>query len=281
MDACHDLEKDLVSILSADTSRHALYLQSWADIVTPVDTSEIAPHLREALSLPAEWCEFASPDPHQPIESKYAPLPAKPSVGRRPAPLGWLSAIVAHRQAEGGPMVEGFVHQLTSWLAGKSQRPATQAVPGSWLEHWIYESPYEFHSGQGWANPIDVSKSFETHMTLDFLMPLIHDYMYLDQERVSFVELGVRHKADLEPLILLQPHFVSFLPMQDKFLKEADKFIQRGCTGVHSCLPCVPFRCAACGSTCHPLEPDRPRCTNDAGAPRCTYYVDGVQVFFS
>ena len=62
------------------------------------------------------------------------------------------------------------------------------------------------------------------------------------------------------------------------FLKEADRFIQRGWTEVHSCVPCVPFKCAACGSTCRPLEPDRPRCTNDADAPRCTCYDDGVQV---
>ena len=276
VDACHEVESELRSVLSADNSIHALYLQSWADIVTPVDTSDIAPHLKEALILPAEWCEFASPDPHQPIESQYAPLPAKPSAKRRPAPLGWLSAIVTRRQAQASHIVDAFVQQLTGWLAGNSQRPDTQAIPGSWLEHWIYEAPHEFHSEPGWANPIDVSKPFETHMNLNFLMPLIKDYS--DQELVSFVELGVRYKADLEPLILLQPHLVSFLPVQDKFLKEADKFVQRGWTEVHSRLPCVPFRSAACGSTCRPLEPDRPRCTNDAGAPRCTCYSDGVQV---
>ena len=276
VDACHVVEQDLVSILSADTSRHAQYLQSWADIATPVDTSEIAPHLKKTLVLPDKWCEFASPDPHQPIESKYAPLPDKPSAERRPAPLGWLSSIVVHRQNEARHMVTNFVTQLTGWLAGKAQRPATQAIPGSWLEHWIYDSPYEFHSEPGWAVPIDVSKPFKTHMNLEFLMPLIRDYP--DQELVSFVELGVRYKADLEPLILLQPHLVSFLAVQDKFLKEADRFIQRGWTEVYSCLPCVPFRCAACGSTCRPLEPDRPRCTHDAGAPRCTCYADGIQV---
>ena len=195
VDACHDVETELRSILSADKSRHALYLQSWADIVTPADTSDIAPHLREALTLPAGWCEFASPDPHQPIESQYAPLPAKPSAKCRPAPLGWLSAIVTRRQVEAAHLVDGFVHQLTSWLAGNSQRPDTQAIPESWLEHWIYESPYEFYSEPGCVNPIDVSKPFETHMNLDFLMPLISDYP--DQELVSFVELGVRHTADV------------------------------------------------------------------------------------
>ena len=76
---------------------------------------------------------------------------------------------------------------------------------------------------------------------------------------------------------MLQPHLVSCLTVHDRFPREADKFAQRGWTEVHSCLPCVPFRCAACGSTCRPLEPNRPRCTNDAGAPRCTCYSNGVQ----
>ena len=113
-------------------------------------------------------------------------------------------------------------------------------------------------------------------MNLDFSMPLIREYP--DQELVSFIKLGVRYKADLEPVILLQPHLMSFLAMQDNFLKEADRFIQRGWTEVHSCLPCVPFRCTACGSTCRSLDPDRSRCTNDAGVPRSTCYADGIQV---
>ena len=78
-------------------------------------------------------------------------------------------------------------------------------------------------------------------MNLDFLMPLISDYP--DQELVSFVELGVGYKADLEPLILLQPHLISFLPVQDNFLKEADKFVQRGWTEVGAQLsPGCPFQ---------------------------------------
>ena len=71
---------------------------------------------------------------------------------------------------------------------------------------------------------------------------------------------------------------MSFLAVQDKFLKAADRFNQRSWTEVHSCLPCVPFRCTACGSTCRPLEQDRPRCTNDAGAPRSACYADDIQV---
>ena len=54
----------------------------------------------------------------------------------------------------------------------------------------------------GWANQLDASKPFETHMNLDFLMPIINDY--LDQELVSFVELGVIDLAPTPPRLL--PH---------------------------------------------------------------------------
>ena len=44
-------------------------------------------------------------------------------------------------------------------------------------------------------------------------------------------------------------------------------------------LPSVPYFCASCGSVARPLEPDRPRCTNDAGAPRKdTCDDDGMKV---
>ena len=73
--------------------------------------------------------------------------------------------------------MDGSVEQLTLWLGGKAQRP------GSWMEPWIYESIYEFHSEPGWAVPVDVSTPLKTHMNLDFLMHLICGYP--DQELVG------------------------------------------------------------------------------------------------
>ena len=44
-------------------------------------------------------------------------------------------------------------------------------------------------------------------------------------------------------------------------------------------IPMVHFFSAGCGSVCRPLEHDRPRCTNDAGAPRKDLFdADGVRV---
>ena len=78
---------------------------------------------------------------------------------------------------------------------------------------------------------------------------------------------------------MLQPHLQSFLPVQDKYLQESDRFIERGWTACWVSIPLVPYFCAACGSVCRPLEPDRPRCTNDAGAPRRDVWDDdGIRV---
>jgi hypothetical protein len=68
--SCHRVEQKLVSALYADASEHARYLQSWTGIAKPVDTSELAPHLKKSLILPADWCQFASPNPHQAVESQ-------------------------------------------------------------------------------------------------------------------------------------------------------------------------------------------------------------------
>ena len=134
VEACHKVEQELVSALFADTSEQSLYLQSWTSITKLVDTSEIAPHLRKNLVLPAGWCQFASPNPHQAIESQFAPLPSSPPHQRCPTLSGWLSAILNNCRDEAKLVVNDFVKQLTLWLGGKAQRPATQAIPGSWME---------------------------------------------------------------------------------------------------------------------------------------------------
>lgn len=141
----------------------------------------------------------------------------------------------------------------------------------------MFEIPHEFHSTPGWAIPLDVSKASTTHLNLDFYREQGENY--LDQELLSFLVLGVRYKAVLPVQIVLQPHLNSFLPVQDKYLAEADKFIERGWTVCSESLPLVPFFSAACGPVCRPLEPDRPRRTNDAGAPRKELWAeDGIRV---
>ena len=83
-----------------------------------------------------------------------------------------------------------FRKKLTLWLDGKVERPTAVAIPGSWLQHWVFEIPHEFHSTPGWAIPLDVSKASTTHLNLDFYREQGEDY--LDQELLSFLVLGMR-----------------------------------------------------------------------------------------
>jgi hypothetical protein len=91
--------------------------------------------------------------------------------------------------------------------------------------------------------------------------------------------LGVRYKADLPVQIVLQPHLMLFLPVQQKYLEESDRFVERGWTFYDVNLLMVPFLSASYGPVCRALEPDRPRCTNDAGAPQYEFWADdGIRV---
>ena len=150
-------------------------------------------------------------------------------------------------------------------------------IPGSWLQCLVSEAPHELHSKPGWDVPLAESIASPSHLNLSFYSEM--GLGYPDQEIISVILLGVWYKADLPLQILLLPHLKSFLQVQAKYLEEADRFVTRGWTVVSDEIPMVPFFSAACGSVCRPLEPDRPRCTNDAGAPRKDLFdADGVRV---
>ena len=97
-------------------------------------------------------------------------------------------------------------------------------IPGSWLERWVYEAPHDFHSQPGQVIPIDMSKASPSHLNLDFYLQQTQEYP--DQELLSFLILGVRYKVDIPIQIVLQPHLQSFLPVQDKYLQESDRFLE-------------------------------------------------------
>ena len=98
---CLNAEGELKAKLMADSSEHAEYLRSWVDIATPLDVSDLPGHLHTTFE-PAEgdWCDLAKDDPHAPICTKYLPLPAPHGLSIRPAPLGWLPAVVPSRRGE-------------------------------------------------------------------------------------------------------------------------------------------------------------------------------------
>ena len=86
-----------------------------------------------------------------------------------------------------------------------------------------------------------------SHLNLDFFAE--QGESYPDQEMLSFLILGVRYKADLPVQVVLQPHLMSFLPVQGKYLEEADRFVERGWTVLSYSIPLVPFFSASCGSS--------------------------------
>lgn len=266
-------QKRLHQLLVADGSHEML---GWTEALKPTCTDEVPASLK--VPLPElEWSKLLIPNPHQPVDTKWQALPEKQELLHREAPQGWLSAVRAPYRSEAARRVRSFSKKMTKWLDKESEKPDPVVISGSWLEPWVFEAPHEFYSTPGWAVPIDVSEATTSHLNLDFFKE--HGEGYPDQELISFICLGVRYKADLPVQVVLQPHLKSFLPVQDKYLAEADKFVERGWSTVHFTIPTVPYFSACCGSVCRPLEPDRPRCTNDAGAPRKELWAeDGIRV---
>ena len=259
--------------LDADASQ---YMLDWKARLSPFHLDDISDCLKQPL-IDLDWCGILLPDPHTPVETERSSLPQQQELPRRPAPNGWLSAVRPIYRVEARRRVKSFAKKMTLWLQGAADRPSVVVIPGSWLEHWVFEAPHDFTVEPGWAVPIDVSTASPSHLDPDFF----RDWgeCYPDQELVSFLLLGVRYKADLPVQIVLQPHLKSFLPVQEKYLAEADRFVARGWTVCCEQIPVVPYFSASCGSVARPLEPDRPRCTNDAGAPRSEVFDDdGVRV---
>ena len=258
----------LEALLDADGSQ---YMQDWKARLAPFSLDEVPDSLKQPLTQ-LEWCDILLPDPHTPVQTQWCGLPKPKKLPKRPAPNGWLSAVRRQYRSEAKRRVDAFAKKMTLWLHGAAERPAGVVIPGSWLQHWVFEAPHDFAVEPGWAVPVDESVPSPSHLNLDFFKFWGQDYP--DQEIISFLLLGVSYKADLPVQIVLQPHLMSFLPVQEKYLAEADRFVQRGWTVCCVQIPLVPYFCASCGSVARPLEPDRPRCTNDAGAPRHEVWDD-------
>jgi site-specific DNA-cytosine methylase len=267
---CQNAELDLQCKLRSDGGEYAAYLEGWAAAVTPLDPTDVPEELHQVPSKsfwkgkPAPLLLFS--DPHVPDVSDWSPLPAPHTLPPRPAPLGWLSGIVPEKRQTAADLVDAFVQQHSYWLNGKSsRRPNAVIIPESWIEWWAVEHPHEFYSTPGFAIPIDMSTPSPSHLDLDFLGQLLEGYP--DQDLASDIILGVRYKADLRAQVVIQPHLLSFLPVQEKYLAEADRFVDRGWTILHDGIPCLPWRSMQCGSVERTLEPGRPRVTSNASAP--------------
>ena len=166
--AIHEAEQSRLSNLLSDDGSQSML--DWMDRIAPVDLADI--HVPEALRQPVpklEWCSELLPDPHIPVHTEWQELPSHQELPKRPAPNGWLAAVIPKFRSEAARRVHSFSKKMTLWLNGVCERPAVTAIPGSWLEHWVFEASHDFVSEPGWAVPIDVSKPSASHLDLDFL----------------------------------------------------------------------------------------------------------------
>ena len=239
--------KQMSELLNEDGSRDML---EWEQRLGPTDMADFPANLRRPADK-LDWCRLDIPDPHTPVATEWQPLPAKLDLPLRPAPQGWLTAVRPEYRRAAKDRVGAFQKKLTLWMGGEAERPDATVIPGSWLEYWVFQSPHEFHSRPVYATPVDMANPSKSHLNLCFYQD--QGEQYPDQELLSFLVLGVRYKADIPIQIVLQPHLQSFLPVQDKYLDEAARFILRGWTVQSQQLLIVPFFSSACGSVCRPL----------------------------
>lgn len=158
------------------------------------------------------------------------------------------------------------MQDMTFWLLGSCAiRPDMVVIPESWFMPWTFEAIHEFHSRLGWAVQVPVHKPLATHLNLDFLGQFLRDYP--DQELASFLILGVRYKADLAHQAVLLPHLQAFVPMQDKYLMQADQRLKAGLMVTYHPVASIPWRTVMNGAVARRLEPEKPRITNNASAP--------------
>jgi site-specific DNA-cytosine methylase len=114
--------------------------------------------------------------------------------------------------------------------------------------------------------PLDFQAPIQSHLNLGLLRADLADWP--DQELLSFLVEGVRYKTHLAPQIVLLPHLISLREGYASLLKEVHKYTDMGWYGLFSTIPFLPFRAVPKGSVPRKSEPDRPRPTTEAGAPR-------------
>ena len=171
---------DLRAILKAD---HSEDMCQWEQMLSHTDMQDFP----EALKRPMpqlSWSGALIPNPHVPVQTDWQPLPKQANLPKRDAPQGWLLAVRPSYRQEAMRMVLAFQKKLTRWLAGKCERPSAIVILGSWLEHWVFEAPHDFHSEPGYAVPVKVGEASKSHLNLDFCQQWEEGYP--DQELIRF-----------------------------------------------------------------------------------------------
>ena len=189
----HDQEAvKLSSLLQADGSTDML---QWDQRLTPLCVDEVPVSLRKPLPE-LDWSQLRIPDPHLPVFTEWQPLPEKVELPTRPAPQGWLSSVRAPFRMEAARRVRAFAKKMAICLSGTSEKPKTVVIPGSWLEHRVFEAPHDFQCQPGFAVPLDLNTPSASHHNLNFYETLGQGQP--NQKLSSFLIVSTRYKADIQ-----------------------------------------------------------------------------------
>ena len=275
------LRDGLLAVSSEDPA--AEHLHGLADRIEPLAPDEVPQIYRQDGMLPS----FADAElALQPYSQRVQPPRTKPLPPVTPQPLppadfnpeGLQDLLLPEAYER---LIE-FLERLAAWLLDLDefgeQAPSKRPQPLILSQQDFVEAArgIDWDLRDGKPVPLDVMR--EVNITLD------RDYLWVfkpgwpDEELYDHLN-GVRFKSPLPMQMVLQPHLISLSKGMLGVHKELARLGKEGWYRFFSSIPLAPWSTFPNGSTTRKLEPERPRRTTDATAPR-NWSVDnsGVRV---
>ena len=245
---------------------------AWADGIRPLPRSSMPSVLAQECDSFSDGTllDIPIPDPCPPHHTRWLPRSSQPT----PAPNFKPSSITDLLYPWAMQLIDDWLTvQLEFLLAIESDKTAPRKsnkalalgqdafLPEARGIVWDLR-----RLSEGIIVPLDFDTPLDSHLNLELIAEELWDHP--DQELVSFLLEGVRYKADIDHQIVLLPHLVSLREGYHSLKSEVEKYRKMGWYGLFDHPPFLPFRAVPKGSTPRKLEPDRPRPTTEAGAPR-------------
>jgi hypothetical protein len=268
-----DLKADLLALAETSSVSVAASLKGWADAVKPVPWSEIPSGLHSELDgcTNPMFATLLFPEPCPPHATEWLPRASQPSTvqGFNPRCLEDLLTAESIQLIEDWMLTQlAFLEEIKVMGSKAQRRSNTPLALGQ--DCFVAEARgivWDLRRlSEGIIVPVDFAAPILSHLNKDLLSQLLSSHP--DQELRSFLLEGVRYKDDLDLQIVLLPHLISLRDGYDSLLAEVHKYKQKGWYGLFEHPPFLPFRLVPKGSVPRKLEPDRPRPTTEATAPR-------------
>ena len=279
---------------------HSTWLHETADCIGPIDVSDFNAKLLEADSdySDPELSSEPFPEPYQPPDTHWLARSkqAEPPKHFKPTKLSHIFP-APNTRARIERWLKKAMHDIVNYH--KYGRDA-----GRSFNEVLAIGQDEFHpdargvvwdlreADKGIIKPLSFNPtgnqpvvfdwvdangdhSVSTHLNLLYLAEqcrtgCLRDYP--DQELLSQLFLGVRYKDDLELQLVLLPHLISFADGCKGIQQTKEDQAKLGWYSLHKLLPYAPTRLIPNGSTPKDGDPDNPRETSEAGAPRKVVY---------